>query len=334
MISDDEQLSQAIQQLGRLYRALNALKSDVQPLNPRKFALLAEGPLDEIQNLKKEIDEYSGALQAQEEQADVWLHLSGEAIHWPSAPTSVLTSFLDSLRKGVQIVAEYLDSGAVTTRPTQELKEACDLQVVAWEPGSVRVGLNLPEPEQRELNLETPLKPAAKALEDYLKVAAWVDSTESGAVLEESFPDAVKRRLLLNALKPLLPRPRGYVSEVELYGRCVPNRKKIHLSRQANERVNTAIDSTTREQKESHEGDLREIDLDNLTFILRNSDDVNEIRCRFDESMLETAKEALDRRVRVSGARQVGEGRRPSAILSVARLEIIEEDKDTTPKKG
>ena len=58
MIKNDRQLQQAIEQIERLYQGLNAMRGDILPKNPRNFAVLAEGPLDEIHKLQSEIDEY------------------------------------------------------------------------------------------------------------------------------------------------------------------------------------------------------------------------------------------------------------------------------------
>jgi len=62
MIRTDAQLQQAIEQIERLYQGLNALRAEVLPKNRRKFAVLAEGPLDEIRKLQAEISEYVGRL--------------------------------------------------------------------------------------------------------------------------------------------------------------------------------------------------------------------------------------------------------------------------------
>jgi len=63
MIQTDDQLQQAIEQIERLYHGLDALRGDVLPKNPRNFALLAEGPLDEIHKLQLEIDGYISRLE-------------------------------------------------------------------------------------------------------------------------------------------------------------------------------------------------------------------------------------------------------------------------------
>jgi hypothetical protein len=78
-------------------------------------------------------------------------------------------------------------------------------------------------------------------------------------------------------------------------------------------------------QVEDHVGDLREIDLDDLTLAVRNAGDVREVRCTFEESLLEAAKGALDRRVKVSGVRQRRPGRGTVPTLHVFHLEVLDD---------
>ena len=63
MIENDRQLQQAIEQIERLYQGLDALRGDILPKNPRNFAILAEGPLDEIHKLQSEIDKYVAGIE-------------------------------------------------------------------------------------------------------------------------------------------------------------------------------------------------------------------------------------------------------------------------------
>ncbi|MBI3821552.1 MAG: hypothetical protein HY289_02610 [Planctomycetes bacterium] len=58
MIRHDEDLAVQKELLGCLERALDDLRADVYPKNPRNFAIYAEGYIDEINKLKAEIDEY------------------------------------------------------------------------------------------------------------------------------------------------------------------------------------------------------------------------------------------------------------------------------------
>ena len=49
-------LEQTVEQLERMNAALVALHRQLLPGEPRKFAIMAEGPLEEIRRLRDEID--------------------------------------------------------------------------------------------------------------------------------------------------------------------------------------------------------------------------------------------------------------------------------------
>jgi hypothetical protein len=329
MITNDTELQHSLDQLSRMYRALATLRSEIEPASPGRFALMAEGPLDEIRRLMEEIECYTGVLRAEEVEADVWLRVEGRNVAWPEAPTSVLTALLDAFRKGVQAVAEFLATGRLTTRPTKDIKRSCDLRVVSFRAGSLKIGMSLPDEAEPGLFPSEQDAVAHRALAQYLEVASWVASDAPLNDLEGNITDPGKRRLLLNALKPFVPRPRGDVQLVEISGRMAPQHRAIRLGREATQRIDQAIDRAVNEKSEEYEGDLREIDLDNLSFILRNIGDVQEVRCSFEEELLEAAKEALDRRVRVSGIRKIETGRRVSPSLRVIRLELLDDDDPT-----
>ena len=63
MIQTDAQLQQAIEQIELLYQGLNALRADILPKNRRNFAIVAEGPLDEIRKLQAAIDRYISGME-------------------------------------------------------------------------------------------------------------------------------------------------------------------------------------------------------------------------------------------------------------------------------
>jgi hypothetical protein len=250
MITNDEQLNQAVDRLGRMYRAMAALRAEVLPVNARKFALMAEGPVDEIQRLQAQIDAYIGREAAEEYDADVWLRLYGRHIEWPEVPTSVLIATLDAFRKGVQMVAQLISSGQVTTRPRRELRRACDMRVVAFRPGSLRVGLRLPDQPEVEFAASREKSLGHQALVTYLNVATWVSSEGDLPDREQQIEHAQERRLLLNALKPLVPRPRGGVAGVEISSRLIPDGRKIRLTQAVYHRLVQALDRPTAEEVE------------------------------------------------------------------------------------
>ena len=59
-------LDQTVEQLERMNAALIALRRELLPRQPRKFAILAEGPLEEIRRLCDEIEHLTGSLAAVE----------------------------------------------------------------------------------------------------------------------------------------------------------------------------------------------------------------------------------------------------------------------------
>jgi hypothetical protein len=63
-ISNEAQLQQAIEQIQVLCRAIDSLRADIFPKNPKNFAIMAEGPVDEIRKLQADIDAYIQHLEA------------------------------------------------------------------------------------------------------------------------------------------------------------------------------------------------------------------------------------------------------------------------------
>ena len=64
MIETAEQLYQAIEQMGRMQRILESYRNEILTKNPRNFAVLAEGPLEQLRQLQSQVDEYLQRLQS------------------------------------------------------------------------------------------------------------------------------------------------------------------------------------------------------------------------------------------------------------------------------
>jgi hypothetical protein len=326
MIHTDKHLESTRKALAHLEAAMAALRRDKPTLHPDRYALMAAPLLDEIRQLRQQIDEYIGVADAAQAIVPLWLRLLGQDIELGSAPSSVVTATIDLLRVGVQAIAEFTQRGAVGSRPTDALKKACDLRLVGWAPGSVQVGLQLPELEA-ELFLDGSLaQQANKALELYLRVAGWAGSADGVERLENDVPDQETRRLVLNQVARLIPRPRGLLESIELTGRVVPH-GPIQLRREALARVRAAITRVIHENLVEVEGTLREIDLDVRIFTLRNLENGNEQRCSIapeDDDLLAIAADALDHRVHVVGVQRRDPGRRQVFPLQVSEIDVLD----------
>ncbi len=64
MIAVAEQLGQAIEQMGQMQRILESYRNEILTKSPRNFAVLAEGPLEQLRQLQKQIDEHIQKLEA------------------------------------------------------------------------------------------------------------------------------------------------------------------------------------------------------------------------------------------------------------------------------
>ena len=65
MIETPEQAYQAIEQMGRMQRILESYRNEILTKNPRNFAILAEGPLEQLRQLQAQIDEYVRGVEGQ-----------------------------------------------------------------------------------------------------------------------------------------------------------------------------------------------------------------------------------------------------------------------------
>ena len=61
MIRNDEELKSAQGFLCLMEHALASITHRKESIHPSRFAVMAEGPIDEIWKLRREIDEYIGA---------------------------------------------------------------------------------------------------------------------------------------------------------------------------------------------------------------------------------------------------------------------------------
>ena len=64
MIETTEQLYQAIEQMGRMQRVLESSRNEILAKNPRNFAVLAEGPLEQLRQLQEQVTEYVHRVEA------------------------------------------------------------------------------------------------------------------------------------------------------------------------------------------------------------------------------------------------------------------------------
>lgn len=63
IVETAEELNQAVEQMGRMQRVLESYRNEILTQNPRNFALLAGGPLEQLRQLQTQIDDYIQRLE-------------------------------------------------------------------------------------------------------------------------------------------------------------------------------------------------------------------------------------------------------------------------------
>lgn len=66
-IENDQQLAQVQEQLGRVQMALETIRREVLPKNATRYKLMAEGYIDQISRLRKQIDRYQNGKNQEKE---------------------------------------------------------------------------------------------------------------------------------------------------------------------------------------------------------------------------------------------------------------------------
>ena len=321
-ISNDLQLAQANEQLLRLYRGITALRVDLAESNPLAFKVMAEGPLSDIRALREAITAYTGEAELESEEVDFRFRLKGTSIQWRDTPIGVLAAYFKSLRVGLRSLVEFHIGRLPANAPSIELKQISDLSLVDLRPGSLDVGLRVPEvwSSQRDIFEPRSSSPLKEALSDFLKTSDWASRSADDSELQELFPKPSHRRRALNSIRTFVPRRRGgLVEEISLYGKAVTISDRIILTRSAGQHIADAYKNSLSENEVSCEGVIREIDLDNQSFELRQVVDKEKAPCTYPESLEGIAKKLLGRRVIVVGIQQKIEDE-PVGKLAVSEI--------------
>lgn len=321
MIESEAKLRAALEALATLYSGLEALRREYGD-RPRQLRLMAEGPLDEIVRLEAELQAYT-QLFSPTPVVPVWLTLAGGLVRWSETPSRILAGALDSLRRGVQSLAQFDLMGRTDSRPTRHLLEASDPDVVLFQPGSLRVGLRWRHSRQANfLETEASASEAAveRAIQTAIRAVRELDIRGPSALANE---DPVRRRLIFRVVARLAPTSREGFDVLSLSGPEVGEASPVVLSARTNELARAAIRELTTQAETRYEGEIREIDLDRRTFYLRSIELVGELHCKAGPTLdFARVRDALETRVLAFGVIDAGAPRR---VFEVNDLEPVDE---------
>lgn len=239
------------------------------------------------------------------------LRAVGNTIVAGSVPGSVIRGCVEGVQKSFKFLSEYvLGLDPQRGRPDEFMRRLFDLpaQRVAFR--SFEISFRMPIEEQDLFTASGQKTPETETLDEVgsllIKGLNWLQSAagEEGIYSPENPSEG---EVLFRALKELTPSSQGNIDHIELGGRLIgPTAKPVILRHAHRQRVNTAIRNRSLEpQILDLEGRVRELDMDRLSFELReiNSPGVQSQRFVFDEELMEDVFQAAQggRRVRVAG---------------------------------
>jgi hypothetical protein len=97
MIVANNELRIVCEQLMRAELALESLRDDVLPKNPRTYQVMADPCLDMIASLRAQIDDYLG-IAAMPDTADIVISLEGERVELGRTSAASITRVVDTFR--------------------------------------------------------------------------------------------------------------------------------------------------------------------------------------------------------------------------------------------
>jgi hypothetical protein len=305
MIQNDEQLAHAQEARNRLESALRALRARVEPENPALFSAMAEDYRNAVAAIRRDIDLYLGIAELADAAAPLWMVLEGESVSGRDVSSRLLSEWLGKFRKALYGVTAYLETGATKIgRPIASIMDATDLQLVAVSPGSIRIGLKLPDPDdQPELFVEPEriIVPAShRALEKLLSVASWASSAALQPPIDGADVDelSVVARFAAN----LAPSPRSEVRTVGFSGAAVPAARPFRMTAESRNRLDGLVHLLSKVTEETVVGTVREIDLDAQRITLRErGPGMSDMKCQLPAGLIDRAESMLNKTVRVHG---------------------------------
>jgi hypothetical protein len=306
MIENDNQYQQALTVLQRLETALASLRRRVEPVNPELFRAMAQSYIDEIIDIRNEVDEFIGINSAAESRAPLWFSLEGEGLKSSEISSRLLADWLSKFRHAVQNVSEYIETKRIIIgRPSDSILANTDPKLVALRTGSIKIGLKFPTTYIQEdlfKKDDSSIAPLPhRALDRLLQLVAWVDSTQY-ELPRNLFPDDSETSILVNQVISLVPSIRSTVQTLRFSGALVPSSNSLYINTESRPKLRQLLDQLTTIYEDTVEGVIREIDLDAQRIILRERGPIApDLKCYLPDELVTVAERLLDKYVRIRG---------------------------------
>ena len=299
MINSIEEKRFLEKRIMKLENILLDLKDKLLPDREEQYNAMAEIYVRKILEMREEIEEFTGMSNIIINKKDINIHIRGPIIDYGSAPISVISGYLDNFRKTIQKVYGIVNDVKLKTRVPSSIAKMTDFRLVQYAPGSINFSLSLPEKQVgffEEENIDT-------ALELYFDILKWLSGDFESSKRIDALDEEKLEKLLVTILKTL-PDDKN-ITSVEFFGNKIS--KRIYINNRSKDKIKDTIRKIeSKENLLEYRGCIRELDLDKLTFSLRNINDkeVKQLKCQLNEEIIEDIKNYFDTEVIVTGVKK------------------------------
>jgi hypothetical protein len=227
------------------------------------------------------------------DEADLVVHVKGPAADAPTPKLTLLTKLMGEFRDAVGDVARLV-AGVNTHRLPTEL----ELSFAGLARGSLFLAFRVQPAATGDASSQALTHAAERAVERILSAAPAI--AEEKKELLRAIDDPAERDAVIGVVHKLSPSGMIGVHELELFGRSAPN--SVALTVETRRTARSILSKPLERLPETIEliGTVREVDIDQQRFELRNVDGRPDVRCAFDFGVDE-ARWLIDQRVRVRG---------------------------------
>lgn len=326
MITNLEQLKLTRDALSNIEDAMHSLKLKVFEKNPNLYYSMAQDYLENIEEMRREIDEFLGLTILMEYKAPLWIRLAGNYINIWNTPLSVWSSVLYNIRSSVASVAKILRN--TKDIPDNSINFFSDFEVSGIGDGSLKIGFNMHTKGEYELFPKSSESDAMKLVEEaltkILETSNWFAKGKEIEELDSLFESKSIRDFVISKTINLMPSPRSKYNVIEFSGSILPVETPIKLYSKSRKRIKEFIIKNEDEIEQECIGVIREIDLDKKHFILRQREESTvDLQCKFSEDNFNQIKDLLDTKVKIIGVIKKGK----SSPLYLKFVENVEDSK-------
>lgn len=264
--------------------------------------------------------------------SDLVARFVGPAVSGSDPTVTTVTGVFNTLRNQIRQIAKSivgLSSDERVAWPSD-----LDPHLSGMTHGSLVVGISIHSPDEDVEKGQTAIPGVSQEVFESVRGAVRSIATVAHHVhgdrvdepaIESSFPDPAVRDTVMVAASKLAPTGRKGIEGVAFYGSEETGVEAPLLTARSRKMLNQALGRPIRVTGQgSFEGVVRAIDLDARRFHIREVEHIGGLRCMYGPGEHETAKTALDRRVRVSGNYEVTENQKPR-LIAVTSIEVLDD---------